>query len=68
MIYLNSLIILKENKKPSGKYLRVWAKIQLRFGAFDNAFKYTCENLNGKLMFYPFSLPPSRSCVIFYYS
>ena len=54
-----SLIILTENREPSGKYLRVWAKNQLRFEIFEKLLKFKYENLNGKLIFYPFSLRSS---------
>ena len=47
-------IILKESKKPSDKFLRAWAKNQLRFEIFEKTLKFTCKNLNGKLIFYPF--------------
>ena len=59
---------LKEIKKPSGKSLRVWAKNQLRFAIFEKILKFTYKNLKGKLIFYPFSLPSSRTFVILYTS
>ena len=59
---------LKEIKKPSGKSLRVWAKNQLRFAIFEKILKFTYKNLTGKLIFYPFSLPSSRTFVILYTS
>ena len=46
--------MLKESKKPSDKFLRVGAKNQLRFEIFEKILKFTCKNLNGKLIFYPF--------------
>ena len=49
------LINLKESRKPRDKFLRVWAKNQLRFEIFEKILKFTCKNLNGKLIFYPFS-------------
>ena len=60
------LIILKESKKPSDKFLRAWAKNQLRFEIFEKTLKFTCKNLNGKLIFYPFFTPFARS--ILYYA
>ena len=36
MVYWKSLVNLQEIKKPNGKFLRVWAKNQLRCGTFDN--------------------------------
>ena len=63
-----SVIILKEIKKPSGKFLRVWAKNQLRFEILEKILKFTYKNLNGKLIFYPFSLLSSRTFVILYTS
>ena len=68
MEFWKPLIILKEIKKPSGKYLRVWAKNQLIFEIFEKIWKFTYKNLNGKLIFYPFSLPSSRTFVILYTS
>ena len=44
--------------------LRVWAKNQLRFEIFEKILKFRHQNLNGKLTFYPFSLPSSRTFVI----
>ena len=64
MDYWKSLIILKEIKKPTGKFLRVWAKNQLRFEIFEKILKFTYKNLNGKLIFYLFSLPSSMTFVI----
>ena len=60
MEFWKALIILKEINKPSDKFLRVWAKNQLRFENFEEILKFTCKNLNGKLIFYPFSLPKEK--------
>ena len=68
MGYWKSLIILKEIKKISGKILRVWAKNQLRFEIHEKILKFTYENLNEKLSFYPFSLPSSRAFLSLYSS
>ena len=38
-------------KKSYCKFLRVLAKNQLRFEIFEKVFKFTQENLNGKLIF-----------------
>ena len=47
--FWKSLIILKELKKPSDKFLRVWAKSQLRFEIFEKILKFTYKNLrNGR--------------------
>ena len=54
MEFWKDLIKLKESKKPSDKFLRVWAKNQLRFENFEKILKFTCKNLNGILIFYPF--------------
>ena len=54
MEFWKDLINLKESKKPRDKFLRVWAKNQLRFEIFEKILKFTCKNLNGKLIFYPF--------------
>ena len=62
--FLKFIIILKEIQKPSGKILRVWAKNKLRFEIFEKVLKFIYTNLNGKLIFYPFSLPSSRTFVI----
>ena len=51
-------------KKPFGKFLRVWTKNQLRFEIYEKILKFTYKNLNGKLIFYPFSLASSRTFVI----
>ena len=59
-----SLVNLKEIKKPSDKILLVWAKNQLRFEIFGKILKFTYRNLNGKVIFYPFSLLSSRTFVI----
>ena len=61
MEFWKDLINLKESKKPSDKFLRVWAKNQLGFEIFEKILKFTFKNLNGKFMLYPFSLPFSRS-------
>ena len=39
-------------------------KNQLRFETFMKILRFTYKNLNGKLIFYPFSLPSSRTFVI----
>ena len=44
--------------------LRVWAKNQLIFEIFEKILKFRHQNLNGKVIFYPFSLPSSRTFVI----
>ena len=67
-VYWKALIILKEIKKTSGKFLCVWAKTQLRFEIYERIFKFTYKILNGKLIFYLFSLPSSRTFVILYTS
>ena len=59
---------IQKSKKPRDKLLRVWAKNQLRFEIFEKISKFTYRNLNGKLIFYPFSIPSSRTFVIFYTS
>ena len=65
MVYWKSFFSnLKEIKKHCGKILRVWAKNQLRFEIFEEILKFTYKNLNGKLIFYPLSLPSSRTFVI----
>ena len=51
MEFWNFLIILKEIKKASGKYLSVWAKKQLRFEIFEKTLKFSYKNLNEKLIF-----------------
>ena len=48
MEFWKSLIILKEIKKSSGKFLNVWAKNQLRFEIFEKILKFTYKNLYGK--------------------
>ena len=53
--FWKSFIILKEIKKPRGKFLRVWAKNQLRFEIFQKILKFTYKNLNGKEIFTFFS-------------
>ena len=53
----------KRNKETSGKFLRVWAKNQLRFEIFEKSLKFIYKNHNGKLIFDQFSLPSSRSLV-----
>ena len=59
--YWKAVIILKEIKKPSSKFLRVWAKNKLRFEIFQKILKLSYKNLNIKLLFYPFSLASSRT-------
>ena len=61
-------IILKEFKKPSGKFLRVWAKNQYELKFLEKILKFTYKNLNGKLTSYPFSIPSSRTSVILHSS
>ena len=68
MEFWKSLIILKEIKKPNGKLLRFLAKNQWGLKLFEKILKFTYINLNGKLIFHPFSLPSSRSFVILYSS
>ena len=51
MHFWKILIILKQIKKPTGKFLRVLAKNQLRFDIFEKILKCTIKNLNGKLIF-----------------
>ena len=51
MTYCKSLIILNEIKKPTSKLLRIWAKNRLKFEMLEKIFKFTYENLNGKLIF-----------------
>ena len=63
MEFWKDLVIFRESKKPSGKFLCGWAKIQLGFEIFEKTLKFTCKNLNGKLIFSPF-FPSSR---IFHY-
>ena len=41
MEFWKPLIILKDIKKASGKYLRVLAKNQLRFEIFEKILKFT---------------------------
>ena len=55
MKFRKDLIILTEFKKHSDIFLRIWAKNQLRFEIFEKILKFTCKNLNGKLIFHPFS-------------
>ena len=64
--YWKSLIILKEIKKRSGKYLRVWAKNQLRFEIFEKIFKFTYKNLNGKSISFTRFLLPLPGLLAFY--
>ena len=61
MEFSKDLIILKESKNPSNKVLRVWAKNQLRFEIFEKILKFTCKNLNGKLIFLSIFIPLSRT-------
>ena len=68
MEFWKALIIFKEIKKSCNKYLRMWAKSLLRFKISEKILKFTCKNLNGKLIFYPFSLPSCRTFVILYTS
>ena len=60
--------ILKEIKKPSGKFLRVWAKNQWGLKFVEKILKFTYKTHNGKLIFNPFSLQSSRPFVILYTS
>ena len=57
MEFWKSLISLKEIQKASDKFLRVWAKNQLRFEIFEKILKFTYQNLNGKLIFLPIFSP-----------
>ena len=67
MGYWKSSIILKEIKKPGDKFCAFCLKtINLRFEIFEKTLKFTYENLNGKLIFYRFSIPSSRPVVILY--
>ena len=45
MVYLKSLIVLQETYKHSGNF---------KFNIFEKTCKFTYENLNRKLLFYPF--------------
>ena len=65
MDYSKSFIILKEIWKPYDKPLRFFAKNQLRFEIFENIFKFTYKNLNGKLIFTHF-LSPLPGLLSFY--
>ena len=64
MVKWKSFLILKEIKKAIRKFLRVWAKNKWRFKFSEKSFKLTYENLNDKLLFYPFSIRFSRNFVI----
>ena len=44
----------KKVKKPSGKFLRVWAKNQWGLKFVEKILKFTYKNLNGKLPFFLF--------------
>ena len=68
MEFWKDLISVKEIKKASDKFLRVWAKNQLRFEISEKIFKFTYYNLNGKLIFIHFFLPSSWTFVILYTS
>ena len=68
MEFRNYLIIIKETKKPSGKFLRVLAKNQLRFEISEKILKFTYKNLNWKLIFSQYSRQSSRTFVILYTS
>ena len=68
MVWWNSLIILKVIKKPSGKSYAFGLTTNGHWNFFEKFLKITYENLNGKLTFYPFSIPSSRSFVILYSS
>ena len=59
---------LKEIKKPSSQFLRVWAKNQWRLKFSEKIFKIKYENLNEKLTYYLFSIPSFRTFVILYTS
>ena len=54
MGYWKSIIILNENKKPSGKFLGVWPKINADLHFLRNFKKCTYENLNWKFIFTQF--------------
>ena len=49
--YWKSLILLKEINKPSGKFLRVWAKNKLRFEIFRENFKIYIQKSQWKIDF-----------------
>ena len=53
MEFCKALIMIKEIKKSIDKFLHVNAKNQLRFQIFEKILKFTCKNLNGKLIFLP---------------
>ena len=46
MFYWKSLVTLKVIRKPSGKFLRVWAKNQLRVEIFEKIFKFQYVNIS----------------------
>ena len=50
--YRKSLIILKEIEKLSGKFLRVWAKNQLRFKIFRENFKIYIQKISIENLFF----------------
>ena len=68
MSYWKSLIILKEIKNPNGKLVRISAKNQLRLKIHAKFLKLSSENLNGKLIFYPFSVRSVGTFVSLYSS
>ena len=53
MEFWKTWIGLKEIKKTTDKSLRISAKNQLRSEIFVKILKFTCKNLNEKLIFYP---------------
>ena len=59
-------MFLKETTKPSGKFLRVWAKNQWRLKFFEKNLKFTYKNLNGKLVFLPIFSPIFQGLLSFY--
>ena len=50
----------------NSKMFKTCLENQWKFYNFEKIFKFTYKNLNGKLMFYSFSLPSSRTFVILY--
>ena len=62
--YWKSLVNLNEIKKPSGKFLWIWAENQLRYEVFEENFEFPCENLNRKWILKRFFIQSSRTTVI----
>ena len=50
------------------KFSKNFKKIDEKFTIFEKTFEFAYKNLNGKLIFYPFSLPFSMTFVISYTS